>query len=66
MSHAGEAVLVLASSFVRDDRIIGSPQDLGERFTPLLSRDSHKISQAKAQRGDEALFAICFPGWKRD
>jgi len=66
MSHAGEAVLALGSSFVRDDRSIGSPKDQGERFTPLLSRDSHKISQAKAERGDEAFHAICFPGRKRD
>ena len=67
MSHAGEVVLTLGSSSpVREDRNTGSLQDLGERFTPLLSRDSYKTSQAGAQRGDEAFFAICFPGWKRD
>ena len=39
---------------------------LGERFTPLLSRDDNTFSRMRHDRGGpRTCTAICFPGWIR-
>jgi hypothetical protein len=39
---------------------------LGERFTPLLSREMYTFSRMRKDRGGPRTYtAICFPGWVR-
>jgi hypothetical protein len=38
----------------------------GERYTPLLSRDTHGYAMMRDGRpGPRMYSAICFPGWKK-
>ena len=41
-------------------------QVVGERFTPLLSRETYTFSRMRIDRGGpRSCTAICFPGWTR-
>ena len=41
-------------------------QVIGERFTPLLSRETYTFSRMRIDRGGpRSCTAICFPGWVR-
>jgi hypothetical protein len=39
---------------------------VGERFTPLLTRETHTFALMRRDRtGPRSYSAICFPGWKQ-
>jgi hypothetical protein len=61
MSQSDQAV---ADCFRASDSDSDDSDVAGERFTPLCVRRQRKASRAKKRRrSNEALSAICFPGW---
>jgi hypothetical protein len=66
MSQISQAGAATPSRKSRKSKDASRPEEVGERFTPLLTREAHTFACMRMdKRGPRMFSAICAPRWKQ-